>query len=188
MTTMKTSHTFTILFWINKSRINDGKAELFARITVDGRRTNLGLKRKIEVKRWDNKAKRAFGNSTAAREINNHIKSVSSKLYDIYQELKYKGEFITAQLIKAKFNGEDDNSKTLQEILEYHNRKVEKTLAPGTIRNFGITENYINRFLKKKLSTDDVFLKQLNYKFISDFETFLIGYYPKGHPKAMDGK
>ena len=27
-------------------------------------------------------------------------------------------EFITAQLIKAKYNGEDDNSKTLQEILK----------------------------------------------------------------------
>lgn len=45
---MKSSHTFTILFWINKSRIVDCKAELFARVTVNGRRTNLGLKRKIE--------------------------------------------------------------------------------------------------------------------------------------------
>lgn len=182
---MKSSHTFTILFWINKSRIIDGKAELFARVTVDGRRTNLGLKRKIEIKRWDNKAKKAVGNSTESREINNHIESVRVRLYDIYQELRYNGELITAQLIKAKYNGEDDNSKTLQEILVYHNKKIEKTLAPGTIRNFGISENYVNRFLQKKLRTSDIYLRQLDYKFISDFETFLIGYYPKGHHKAM---
>ncbi len=182
---MKSSHTFTILFWINKSRITNGKAELFARVTVDGRRTNLGLKRKIEVERWDNKAKKAFGNSAIAREINNHIESVRVRLYDIYQELKYNGELITAQLIKAKYNGEDDNSKTLQEILAYHNRKIENTLAAGTIRNFEVTENYINRYLKKKIKTTDIYLRQLDYKFISDFETFLVGYYPVGHPKAM---
>ncbi len=182
---MKTSHTFSILFWINASRSTDGNAELFARITVNGKRANIGLKRKIRTNQWDTKTKKVIGNSDKVKQINHLIIQVQSKLYDIYQELKYKDELITAQLIKAKFNGQDDNSKTLQEILEYHNKKIEKTLAPGTIRNFGITENYINRFLKKKLRTDDVYLKQLNYKFISDFETFLIGYYPKGHPKAM---
>ena len=109
---MKTSHTFTILFWINKSRIIDGKAELFARVIVDGRRTNLGLKRKIEIKRWNNKAKKVVGNSNESREINNHIESVRVGLYDIYQELKYNGELITTQLIKTKYNGEDDKSKT----------------------------------------------------------------------------
>ena len=39
--------------------------------------------------------------------------------------------------------------------------------------------------MQKKLRTSDIYLRQLDYKFISDFETFLIGYYPKGHPKAM---
>lgn len=182
---MKTSHTFSILFWINNSRTTNGKSELFARITVNGKRANIGLKRKVFMDQWDIRSKRVKGNSSEARQINNQIDQTRAQLYEIYQELKYKNELITAQLIKAKFNGEDDNSRTLQEILKYHNRKIEKTLAPGTIRNFGITENYINRFLNKRLKTNDIYLKQLNYKFLSDFETFLVGYYPKGHPKAM---
>ncbi|WP_421825038.1 phage integrase SAM-like domain-containing protein [Flagellimonas oceanensis] len=62
---------------------------------------------------------------------------------------------------------------------------MENTLAKGTVRNFGVTENYINRFLQQKLKTTDVNLNQLNYKFISDLEMFLVNYYPKGHPKAM---
>lgn len=182
---MKTSHTFSILFWINASRSSDGKSELFARVTVNGKRANIGLKRKILPADWDTKAKEVIGKSSKAKQINTHIQQVRAKLFEIYQDLKYNGELITAQLIKAKYNGEDKTSRTLQEILVYHNNKIEKTLAPGTIRNFGITENYINRYLKKKHKTNDVFLKQLNYKFISDFELFLIGYYPKGHPKAM---
>ncbi|MCB0459459.1 MAG: site-specific integrase [Flavobacteriaceae bacterium] len=182
---MKTSHTFSILFWINTSRSTDGNAELFARITVNGKRANIGLKRKIPINQWDTLTKKVKGNSTHVKEINHHVNKVQARLYEIYQELKYNNELITAQLIKAKFNGEDENSKTLQDIIEYHKGKIERTLTAGTIRNFGITENYINRFLQKKLKTNDIYLKQLNYKFISDFETFLSGFYPAGHPKAL---
>ena len=182
---MKTSQTFTILFWINKSRSANDLAELYARVTVNGKRTNIGLKRKVDIHLWDSINKKAKGNTREAKEINNYINLVQSRLFNIYQDLKYKGELITPQLVKTLYNGENINSKSLLELLEYHNRKIEKTLAPGTIRNFGITENYVNRFLKQKLKTTDVNLNQLNYKFISDLEMFLVNYYQKGHPGAM---
>ena len=182
---MKTSQTFTILFWINKSRSANDLAELYARVTVNGKRTNIGLKRKVDIHLWDSINKKAKGNTREAKEINNYINLVQSRLFNIYQDLKYKGELITPQLVKTLYNGENINSKSLLELLEYHNRKIEKTLAPGTIRNFGITENYVNRFLKQKLKTTDVNLNQLNYKFISDLEMFLVNYYQKCHPGAM---
>ena len=185
MTTMKTSHTFSILFWINSSRSTNNKADLFLRITVNGRRANIGLKRKVLIDQWDKKAKKVKGTNAQAKAINNLINESQAKVYSIYQELKYKEELITAQLIKAKFFGEDEGAKSLQEILTYHNEKIEKTLSAGTIRNFGVTQKYVDRFLKKKLKTNDIYLKQLNFKFISDFETFLTSYYPKGHFKAM---
>ena len=46
-------------------------------------------------------------------------------------------------------------------------------LKPGTLKNYFTTERYIKRYLKHKLKTNDVFLKQLSYKFIIDFEQFL---------------
>ncbi|MHA7864340.1 site-specific integrase [Flagellimonas marinaquae] len=182
---MKTSHTFSILFWINKSRAINNKAEIFVRITVNGKRANIGVKRKIDIDLWDNQNKKVKGKTKKSQEINRYLNLVQARLLSIYQDLKYKGELITPQLVKSLYHGENINSKTLLELLEYHNRKIENTLAPGTIRNFGITENYINRFLKKNLKTTDVYLRQLNYKFISDLEMFLVNYYPKGHPKAM---
>lgn len=185
MTTMKTSHTFSILFWINKSRAINDKAEIFVRVTVNGKRANIGIKRKINIGLWDNQNKKVKGKTKESQEVNRHLNLVQARLLNIYQDLKYKGELITPQLIKSLYNGENINSKTLLELLEYHNRKIENTLAPGTIRNFGITENYINRFLKNNLKTTDVYLRQLNYKFISDLEMFLVNYYPKGHHKAM---
>ena len=46
-------------------------------------------------------------------------------------------------------------------------------LKPGTLKNYFTTERYIKRYLKNKLRTNDIYLKQLSYKFIIDFEQFL---------------
>jgi hypothetical protein len=185
-TTMRNTNTFSILFWTDQKNMKDGQALLYARITVDGKRVNLSLKRKINILLWDAKKKRAKGTSSEARQISLYLDQTHTQLFQCYQDLKFKGELITAQLIKASYGGELETSKTLQELIDYHTRKIESTLAPGTIINFGITENYINRFLTTSLKTTDVFLKQLDYKFICDFETFLHRYWPKGHPKAMN--
>lgn len=182
---MRTTNTFSILFWADQKKPNDEQALLYARITVDGKRVNLSLKRKIDVSLWDAKKKRAKGTSGEARQINLYLDQTHMQLFQCYQDLKFKGELITAQLIKASYGGELETSKTLKELIDYHTRKIESTLAPGTIINFGITENYIKRFLTTSLKTTDVFLNQLDYKFICDFETFLHKYWPKGHPKAM---
>jgi integrase/recombinase XerD len=182
---MRTTKTFSIFFWIHKSRAIDNLSKVYVRITVDGKRANISLKCKADIRFWDAKKQRAKGTNENSRLLNEYLDQVQSQLIHSYHELRFKKQLITADLIKAKFLGEDETSKTLLDILQYHNRKIDNTLAPGTIRNFGITEKYINKFLNQRLQTSDVFLKSLNYKFISDFETFLTEYYPTGHPKAM---
>ncbi|MDT0677794.1 site-specific integrase [Autumnicola musiva] len=99
--------------------------------------------------------------------------------------INFEGKKVTGKLIKAVYLGEDENSKTLQNLIDYHSRKIEKTLAPGTIKNFKITEGYLFNFLNKERKTSDIYLRELDYKFLCDFENYLISYYPKDHPKAM---
>ncbi len=55
---MKKSHTFSILFWINKSRAINNKVEILARVTVNGKRASIGIKRKVDIDFWDNQNKR----------------------------------------------------------------------------------------------------------------------------------
>lgn len=182
---MKTSTTFSILIWINASRSKNLEAELFARITVNQKRANISLKRKIIITSWNKSKSRVKGNSENARITNQYIEQVRIKLFKIHQDLSSQGKLITAQLIKSNFLGEGENNKTLNEIIDYHSNKIKNTLSPGTIRNFGITENYITKFLEQKRKTTDIYLNQLDYKFICDFENFLHGFWPKGHPKAI---
>ena len=182
---MKTSTTFSILIWINSSRAKNNEAELYARITVNQKRANISLKRKINIDSWDKSKSKLKGNSSNARIQNQFIEQVRAKLNKIYIDLYNQNKLITAQLIKSTFLGEGENNKSLNEIITYHSNKIKNTLAPGTIRNFGITENYIAKYLEQKRKTTDIYLNDLNYKFICDFENFLHDYWPKGHPKAM---
>jgi site-specific recombinase XerD len=183
---MKTSNTFSILFWINASRSKKNEAEIYARVTVNQKRVNISLKRKVNVDLWNKSKKRVNGTNATARQINSYLDETYTKLFQIYQDLKFKGELITAQLIKAHYTGENNqDGKTLNNIIEYHNQKIKNTLAPGSIRNFGITENYVKKFLIEKKNTSDIYLKQLNYEFLTDFQIYLSNVWPAGHPKAL---
>lgn len=182
---MRTSNTFAILFWAYSSRAKNNQTAIYARITVNGKKVNLSLKYKVDVRNWDAKRQRAKGNSEITRTLNQYLDQVHSQIVQHYQDLKFKGHLITAELVKSEYLGESDNSKTLKNLLEYHTNKTEKTLAIGTIRNFEVTQGYVNRYLNNVLNTTDVYLKELNYKFICDFANFLHCYWPKGHPKAM---
>jgi integrase/recombinase XerD len=182
---MRTSNTFAILFWIHTSRAKNNQTRIYVRITVNGKRANISLKYKVDILTWDSNRQRAKGNSEAARALNQYLDQVHSKLVQCYQDLKFKGQLITAELIKANYLGEDDNSKTLQNLIEYHTKKTENTLANGTLKNFEVTQGYINRYLNDVLNTPNIYLKELDYKFICDFANFLHCYWPKGHPKVM---
>jgi site-specific recombinase XerD len=181
---MGTTNTFSVLFWV-KTEKGASEGIIYARITANQKRVLVSLKRKISLELWDSSRKRAKGHSFKARQLNQYLDLAQSRFFQCYQELTSKGKKITAKLVKALFLGDDENSKTLQELIRYHSRKIESTLAPGTIRNFGITEGYINKFLSKEKNTSDVYLKELDYKFLCDFDNFLQEYYPKKHPRAM---
>lgn len=182
---MRATKTFSVLFWADLKNAVNGQALIYARITINGKRTNISLKRKVPISLWDAKKKQAKGHTIQAKQVNNCLEQSRAKFYQHYQELEYKEELVTVQLIKAKFLGEDEKSKTLLELIGYHSNKIEGTLAQGSIRNFGVSVGYLKRFLQREMKTDDINLKQLNYKFICDFENFLHRYWPVGHPKAM---
>ncbi|UGU16449.1 site-specific integrase [Sinomicrobium kalidii] len=117
--------------------------------------------------------------------MNQYLDEVYTLIFQCYQDFKYKRQLITAELIKARYCGEGEHAKTLLDIIRYHSKKIESTLTPGTVRNFKVTQSYVNKYLNDKLNTSDLYLHELNYKFISDFEDYLHDYWPKGHPKAM---
>lgn len=176
---MKNLNTFSVLFWLKHANAKNGKAPLYARITVNGKRAELSLKRKLSISKWDSTKNKLKGLSDEAKLVNTYIKQVNSKLFEIYQKLKNDNKRVSSSIIKSLFLGNDKKHFTLSDIIEYHNKHMKTTLRWGTQKNYFTTNRYILLFLKQKHKTTDLFLSVLNYKFIIDFERFL------RHQKSM---
>ncbi|WP_338356936.1 site-specific integrase [Yeosuana marina] len=183
---MKTSATFSILFWADLSRANGNQASIYARITVNGKRATISLKRKTLINDWDVHKNRVRGTNQKARILNSYLDETYSHLFKCYSDLKTEHKYITAQAIKARYLGEDDMHRTVMDIIDYHNEDMAGKLKWGTQKNYFTTQKYISRFLLKSFKTSDVYLRELDYHFIIKFEKYLRGYVPEDHQKRME--
>lgn len=181
---MKTTHTFGIQFIIRTGKKDKEKGNVYARVTVETRRIEISLKKAISVDDWNKARGMAKGSGPEAKKFNSYLEHVRSMLTDAYRELQVNKKKITPENIKALFLGDSDDH-TLLELVDYHNTTQASILSPGTMKNYRTTKKYLERFLKSKFRASDIYLVQINYKFIIDFEYFLRNYQPLDHQKPL---
>jgi site-specific recombinase XerD len=182
---MKRLTTFSTLFWVNQSRIKNNAASVYVRITVNSKRVNISLQRKVLLTEWDSSKGCARGTKQESRLLNRYLDQVRGRIFEAYEQLVSEKKLITSQAIKARFLGEDDKHYSLLTLVDYHNTQMSESLRFGTLKNYFTTQKYIKMFLMEKLKTSDIFLVQLTYQFIVDFERFLRLHIPEGYDKPM---
>ncbi|SFS83591.1 Site-specific recombinase XerD [Zhouia amylolytica] len=182
---MKTSQTFSILFWVNASRAIDGQAKLYARVTVNGKRANFSLKRHIKLSLWDPKRSKLKGNSAYARSVNKYLDQTHMEIFQAYEELRKETDVITADAIRRKYLKEDQQYKSLEELFAYHNKISERQLQKATLRHYKTTQRYLREFIYENKGLKNVALDQVDYKFLIGFEHFLRNYIPTDHQKPI---
>ncbi|WP_027127356.1 site-specific integrase [Gelidibacter mesophilus] len=181
---MRTSSTFSVLFWAYGKRAVNDKANIYVRITSNGKRVNISLKKKINVSTWDEKSQRAKGKDKDSRILNLYLNEVQSKIYRIYEELKTAEKPFTSQMIKAKFLGEDKKHFTFRGLIDYYNNKMQHKLHINTRGQYKTSQQYMLLYISDEYKLTDLPLSDLDYGFIIGFENFLRSYIPKiGQPK-----
>lgn len=182
---MRTTNTFGIQFITRMNKIKDGIAPIYVRITVDSRRIEISLKRSVHPLEWNNKRGMARGSRDDVKSLNHYLEEVKSNLIQSYQEMQIQKQLITAEAIKNKFLGIDQKEHSLYKAFKYHNDTMGSTLAWGTMKNYFTTQKYLIMFLSERFKRSDIFLTELRYKFIVEFEYFLRNYKPIDHQKPL---
>ena len=176
---MRTSSTFSILFWVYGKRAVNNKANIYIRVTLNGKRVNISLKKKINISTWDEKLQRASGTDKDSRILNLYLNEIQSKVYRIYEDFKREEVPFTSQMVKAKFLGEDKTRFSFQELVDYHNEKMQHKLHKNTMSQYKTSQRYMLEFILKEYKLTDFPLSNLEYSFIIGFEDFLRSYIPK---------
>lgn len=82
---MKTKSTFTVIFFTRKSRSKPNQLSIYVRITINGKRSEMSVKRRVSQNQWDTSKNRGRGNSENIRLLNAYLDQVYNKLLQCHK-------------------------------------------------------------------------------------------------------
>ncbi len=174
---MKTNQIYSIRFVLKRGKSKNGKSPLVCRITVNGKRVEITMKKSIDPSKWSTESGRAKGSSEESRIINTHIELTTNEIMRHHNKLVMEGKPTDAQSIKNSFLGLSEKKYSLVETFNYHNERMKPLIGIdvelGTYKKFETVLSKLERFMVKYYHRDDFFLDELNFKFITDFEHYM---------------
>ncbi|MEC3908792.1 site-specific integrase [Tamlana sp. 2201CG12-4] len=184
------NNSFSLLFYIKKCKADtNGKANIYLRITLNGQRAELSIRRKVLIDKWNSNMNMARGNSDESQEINRYISTIKNKIYSIEQQYTSENKPVTAILLRDSYLGKNSDRRMLLEIFEEHNVKVNKLIgkdfAAGTAERYRTAKKHVSEYIVKEYKVNDIPVKQVDLKFISGFEYYLKTTRNCGHNTAV---
>lgn len=170
--------TFNVLYFIYRAKVmKDGKVPILARLTLNKQRAEFATGRHVDPELWNAKQCKVVTGTKEAREINTYLDLIKSNLLLKKREMEEQGRPVTATDLKNVYLGIDDSQKTILQIFQEHNERVEglvnKDFAPGTLERYKTCYKLVQTFIKTKYKKADSRLSDVNPMFIRDFEYYL---------------
>ena len=172
------SRPLSLLFFIKKSKANSaGKTTIFLRITLDSRRSEFSVHRKVHLDLWNSRTQPVMGNFADAQEINRHLSDLKNRVYSIQRNFEQDQASYSASGLRDILLGKDKTKKMLLEIFQEHNDKVEsligKDFAAGTAERYHTCKKHVAAFIKQKYKRNDIPVQEVDHKFITGLEYYL---------------
>ena len=145
--------TFSILFFINRSKDNNGLVPVICRITVNGGIAQFSCKLKVPMNLWDPHAGRVIGKSTVANNANSILDGIRARIVTSYHQLASLGLPRSASKLKALTIGREPNKVTLLELLDKQTEiiasRVGKDRSMATLSKYRIVRRHVGEFIAK---------------------------------------
>ncbi|GHT75591.1 tyrosine recombinase [Bacteroidia bacterium] len=174
--------TFKVLFFLKRDKQKtNGNVPLYCRITVDGKEARFGMKCDVNPKLWDVETGKATGRTAEATRINALIENTKATIVKAYRDLQERDNYVTAERIKNIFLGIEYKQHTILELFDRHNKERKLMIGVDICKSqhdyYCLTRTRLADFIQRYYNLSDVPLKEVNKKFISDFEAYLCANY-----------
>ena len=188
---MNLSQKFSVNFWLNKRKVNShGLVPIWARITIDGRRTEVSALKQVTPSHWDTVNNCVSNICPDAKAINKHLVLVEAEITKHYHILATTQEYVTSEDVKNSYKGIKPERKTLLEIFEQYLTHLKDKVEAGDIKQRRYDRFKVNRgkciaFLKHKMKKADILIDEAKLNFITEFQQYLRTIEKIGHNTAM---
>ena len=115
---MKAQSTFGIRFIIRKNKMVDGKAPIYASVTINGKRVEISMKHYIALEDWNSQKGQGRGMSSEVIQLNQYLLQVKSRIVEYYRQLQLRNKGITAEMVKNQFLGVSEDRPTLLNLID----------------------------------------------------------------------
>ena len=187
---MKSNQKLSILLWVFKAKATkDGRAPIYARITIEGKDDEISLGRKVDPQFWDNELKLVTEGGMEAKITNQKILQIKSDLERHFMVLQTLHAQITSAMLKNVYLGlpihYDKQSKSepisvqtlvpvFTDFIKSFAKKVKKGLrSEGTLRQWRSTKRKVESFIIHEFKRNDINLSEIKYSFAESFYEYL---------------
>lgn len=171
--------TFKICFYIQRSRVaKDGQVPILLRVTINGQRSVTSVNLKVNPKNWNAVAGKSIANTRKDDEVNARLDTIRLRVMQIYREMEFDRETITAQSIVDKYLGRDSKPEImLLDVFREHNDRCHKLagngMASATVVRYETSYKHTAAFIESVYRVKDIPIADVDHKFITDYEFWL---------------
>lgn len=176
-------NTLSIRYYLNEYKEKGKKQPVYLRITLERKKAEVATSYYLEPKEWDESLQRTKKN----KQINEDLAATEQKLYDIVRTLEKNKKPVTAHIIKTYLTGKD---KVAAYLLEAYDKYMDRLEAAGeveaeTVKRYRETKAHLIGTLQVK-KLDDILIEHIDYKFISDYDLYLLQQKVNHSAKTME--
>ena len=170
--------TFKVLFYLKRQSVQNGKAPIMGRITINGTISQFSCKMSVSPALWDTKGNKAAGKSVAAQRINEKLENIKTNIGKQYQRICDRDSYVTAEKVKNAWLGFGDGYQLLIEtfdayLKDFEEKRAGKDRAIGTLICYRKARNYLAAFLRYEYKIEDIPFKELKREFIERYVVYL---------------
>lgn len=169
----------SILLYLHRARVNkNNKCPVKCRITYLKKRKEFSTGVFVEPKFWESKLQRVKPPNQENDIVNSQLSLIKQKINKAFLLLQMHGKEFDVNDIFSQYRGvKPGERKTVLEIIQYHNARMKKLIGIETTftswEKYSQTQKHISDFLWFKYKKKDFLTKELNEKFLYDFEYYL---------------
>jgi integrase len=182
-------HMLAISFFLRKTRIDKkNQAPIIVRLKLKNICRDISSGLRINPDRWNSKTCRVQGRGDDAKQLNQLLETIRTRLYDIYANM-CKDDDLTLDDVIDEYSGiAAQKEHLLLKLVKEHNQHIHHRIGidytRSTYQKYWAMEVRINQFVKEHLGRKDIALRKLDRKFINDFFLYLKEVHQNQHNSA----